>query len=174
MRESGQGAGRLLQRLRQTLAAGCAQAFEVDPLVLGEVADFQKAVNEEAQPGFGRQPAGRGMRRIEEPRLFKVRHDVANRRRRQVLTEEARQCARADRLAGLHIAVDDQPEDLPAAQVQFADRRWRRRWGHALAISELNLRSRSEEHTSELQSPMYLVCRLLLEKKNHSSNVHTA
>src|SRR5437762_4718411 len=29
---------------------------------------------------------------------------------------------------------------------------------HALA--------RSEEHTSELQSPMYLVCRLLLEKKN--------
>src|SRR5437762_9545535 len=26
---------------------------------------------------------------------------------------------------------------------------------------------RSEEHTSELQSPMYLVCRLLLEKKNN-------
>src|SRR5437879_10008528 len=25
---------------------------------------------------------------------------------------------------------------------------------------------RSEEHTSELQSPMYLVCRLLLAKKN--------
>src|ERR1017187_10854224 len=25
--------------------------------------------------------------------------------------------------------------------------------------------ARSEEHTSELQSPMYLVCRLLLEKK---------
>src|SRR5437762_6800312 len=25
---------------------------------------------------------------------------------------------------------------------------------------------RSEEHTSELQSPMYIVCRLLLEKKN--------
>src|SRR5437879_4262082 len=28
--------------------------------------------------------------------------------------------------------------------------------------------SRSEEHTSELQSPMYLVCRLLLEKKKKS------
>src|SRR5437763_5377395 len=27
------------------------------------------------------------------------------------------------------------------------------------------IRERSEEHTSELQSPMYLVCRLLLEKK---------
>src|ERR1017187_10988994 len=29
-----------------------------------------------------------------------------------------------------------------------------------------DLSDRSEEHTSELQSPMYLVCRLLLEKKN--------
>src|SRR5256885_10832271 len=28
--------------------------------------------------------------------------------------------------------------------------------------------SRSEEHTSELQSPCNLVCRLLLEKKNYS------
>src|SRR5437764_15489347 len=27
---------------------------------------------------------------------------------------------------------------------------------------------RSEEHTSELQSPMYLVCRLLLEKKKRT------
>src|SRR5258708_10592797 len=29
--------------------------------------------------------------------------------------------------------------------------------------------SRSEEHTSELQSPDHLVCRLLLEKKNKSA-----
>src|SRR6266581_2763739 len=29
--------------------------------------------------------------------------------------------------------------------------------------------SRSEEHTSELQSPVHLVCRLLLEKKTHPS-----
>src|ERR1017187_10914354 len=29
---------------------------------------------------------------------------------------------------------------------------------------------RSEEHTSELQSPMYLVCRLLLEKKKKTKN----
>src|ERR1041385_9559312 len=28
-------------------------------------------------------------------------------------------------------------------------------------------RHRSEEHTSELQSRLHLVCRLLLEKKNH-------
>src|SRR3712207_8157927 len=30
-------------------------------------------------------------------------------------------------------------------------------------------RCRSEEHTSELQSRQYLVCRLLLEKKNNTS-----
>src|SRR5437762_9134284 len=29
--------------------------------------------------------------------------------------------------------------------------------------------NRSEEHTSELQSPMYLVCRLLLEKKKQKN-----
>src|SRR5713226_1591351 len=29
---------------------------------------------------------------------------------------------------------------------------------------------RSEEHTSELQSPVHLVCRLLLEKKKHQNN----
>src|SRR3712207_8633768 len=32
---------------------------------------------------------------------------------------------------------------------------------------------RSEEHTSELQSRQYLVCRLLLEKKKNSSNTHS-
>src|SRR5690348_17625571 len=31
-------------------------------------------------------------------------------------------------------------------------------------------RRRSEEHTSELQSPVHLVCRLLLEKKKKSPN----
>src|SRR5690348_7525584 len=30
---------------------------------------------------------------------------------------------------------------------------------------------RSEEHTSELQSPVHLVCRLLLEKKNSSIRI---
>src|SRR5437879_13143410 len=32
---------------------------------------------------------------------------------------------------------------------------------------------RSEEHTSELQSPMYLVCRLLLEKKKKKEKTVT-
>src|SRR3712207_8390486 len=38
--------------------------------------------------------------------------------------------------------------------------------GHG-RVSVLGRRPRSEEHTSELQSRQYLVCRLLLEKKKH-------
>src|SRR3712207_8740188 len=42
---------------------------------------------------------------------------------------------------------------------------------HLAALS--NDPSRSEEHTSELQSRQYLVCRLLLEKKTrHGCRVH--
>src|SRR5687767_15316833 len=37
---------------------------------------------------------------------------------------------------------------------------------HARPHTRCNKRDRSEEHTSELQSLAYLVCRLLLEKKN--------
>src|SRR5207248_11133001 len=37
------------------------------------------------------------------------------------------------------------------------------------AVRDRELRPRSEEHTSELQSPYELVCRLLLEKKKTTS-----
>src|ERR1017187_4273686 len=37
------------------------------------------------------------------------------------------------------------------------------RLGGPRALTETQIACRSEEHTSELQSPMYLVCRLLLE-----------
>src|SRR5690348_17808096 len=38
--------------------------------------------------------------------------------------------------------------------------------------AELAAAVRSEEHTSELQSPVHLVCRLLLEKKKNSFSEH--
>src|SRR5690348_18195508 len=50
-------------------------------------------------------------------------------------------------------------------------------WG--LAVAWLKRGARSEEHTSELQSPVHLVCRLLLEKKKktnklrHTRNLYT-
>src|SRR5256885_9212255 len=40
-------------------------------------------------------------------------------------------------------------------------------WFALLAIAYQFVRRRSEEHTSELQSPCNLVCRLLLEKKKN-------
>src|SRR3712207_6969599 len=45
------------------------------------------------------------------------------------------------------------------------------------ASALVNASGRSEEHTSELQSRQYLVCRLLLEKKNNlflTPVLHTA
>src|SRR5438876_2032329 len=44
---------------------------------------------------------------------------------------------------------------------------------NALVTVTPALPNRSEEHTSELQSPVHLVCRLLLEKKNKNTTTHT-
>src|SRR3712207_7791165 len=52
----------------------------------------------------------------------------------------------------------EEPLHLAGAGVPDADLAVRGRGGQ--------LEPRSEEHTSELQSRQYLVCRLLLEKKN--------
>src|SRR3712207_8260292 len=39
-------------------------------------------------------------------------------------------------------------------------------------MSSVSTSTRSEEHTSELQSRQYLVCRLLLEKKKNDTHIH--
>src|SRR5205807_4005041 len=53
--------------------------------------------------------------------------------------------------------------------------RFRQRGPHARSRADRcgdQRRARSEEHTSELQSPCNLVCRLLLEKKTRCQKVH--
>src|SRR3712207_8375788 len=55
-------------------------------------------------------------------------------------------------------------DDRPAAGAQDRPRRRQSRCGNA-ASGAISAPARSEEHTSELQSRQYLVCRLLLEKK---------
>src|SRR3712207_6910725 len=53
---------------------------------------------------------------------------------------------------------------VPVARHAVPGCRWHRMMGgHRLARG-----ARSEEHTSELQSRQYLVCRLLLDKKKHA------
>src|SRR3712207_7112741 len=44
-------------------------------------------------------------------------------------------------------------------------------WGFAAGVVLTAAEARSEEHTSELQSRQYLVCRLLLEKKKTISTL---
>src|SRR5258707_6269558 len=43
-------------------------------------------------------------------------------------------------------------------------------WAGVRPTEHTALTDRSEEHTSELQSRQYLVCRLLLEKKKNNTN----
>src|SRR5438309_7356410 len=45
--------------------------------------------------------------------------------------------------------------------------------GRLIFTAATNRNTRSEEHTSELQSQFHLVCRLLLEKKNKKKNKTT-
>src|SRR3712207_7999995 len=56
-----------------------------------------------------------------------------------------------------------------AGQVELAEERRRR--GHRVH-DRAGVVPRSEEHTSELQSRQYLVCRLLLEKKKKTTQLH--
>src|SRR5258708_4810777 len=51
------------------------------------------------------------------------------------------------------------------AIVQDNGLEFHRHFGDRLRVTEEQISARSEEHTSELQSPDHLVCRLLLEKK---------
>src|SRR3712207_8473966 len=69
------------------------------------------------------------------------------------------------------------PEYLPVGDVFDPSRACGRRsrfCGHRIPASRRTPPRRSEEHTSELQSRQYLVCRLLLEKKKKSKqNIST-
>src|SRR3712207_8150392 len=50
--------------------------------------------------------------------------------------------------------------------------RWSPDFGQVVKLGPPARGTRSEEHTSELQSRQYLVCRLLLEKKKKTKNTH--
>src|SRR5256885_6150386 len=58
-----------------------------------------------------------------------------------------------------YVKIFKEQLSLPA---EFPDKVFAEKWNE-------NVQVRSEEHTSELQSPCNLVCRLLLEKKKNQS-----
>src|SRR3712207_8755783 len=65
---------------------------------------------------------------------------------------------------------------LPSASVRVSERPF---WNTTSSAVGGWVIARSEEHTSELQSRQYLVCRLLLEKKKldylrHITDTHTS
>src|SRR5258708_28244787 len=73
---------------------------------------------------------------------------------------------RSSDLAGIRVAALSEPRCLGAgrAVLHYSAVRDHHRFGAVLFVF------RSEEHTSELQSPDHLVCRLLLEKKKTTSH----
>src|SRR3712207_8167253 len=75
------------------------------------------------------------------------------------------------------VAAGEAPEPVRAGRAAVAARKGgragrapRRRALRARRGAARGLGARSEEHTSELQSRQYLVCRLLLEKKKNTKH----
>src|SRR2546425_8619953 len=76
-----------------------------------------------------------------------------------------------DALPIFHVrGADDVHQDRERAVPLHRLDHWTRAFGCA-RLGRLRLHGRSEEHTSELQSLAYLVCRLLLEKKKRTINL---
>src|SRR2546429_5220596 len=79
---------------------------------------------------------------------------------------------RSGSVAGTRSCASASPDTSPLPSVVIAMMRPRRAFTSCMLDSTLPYTSslgatRSEEHTSELQSRLHLVCRLLLEKKHH-------
>src|SRR3712207_8671976 len=68
----------------------------------------------------------------------------------QIAVDAAKLCRKLeDTLPGTEVRYEYSPESFTGTEIDYA----------------VEICERSEEHTSELQSRQYLVCRLLLEKK---------
>src|SRR5256885_3214868 len=101
--------------------------------------------------------------RSREPRLDPQWHE-----QRQII-DPLRQCAEMAQ-AVTENAQDERerPQHSDTREAQHGAQRVHERLERDGGEDERERQDRSEEHTSELQSPCNLVCRLLLEKKKSS------
>ena len=124
-RQARQGLARLGQQRLDAPAGigGLHLRLDLPPLLDREVADLEQRIDEEAEPELGRQPPRRGVRGIDQAEALEVGHDVADRGRRQRHRQPPADVARADRLAGAEIGLDDLAEDLARTAVEILQRR---------------------------------------------------
>ena len=120
----GEQARRLRQRALEAAFVRGGADLIVDPraLLAREAAEFEQRVDIEAQAELGRQPPRAGVRGVDQPEFLEILHDVADRGRRQRNRQQAREHARADRLAAGEIGIDDAAEDFARARVERGER----------------------------------------------------
>src|SRR5574337_1366377 len=96
---------------------------------------------------------------------------VARPARRRTPPATAPAPARATSAGGRNDGTSRRPcrSSTPAANRRNPDRPRQNRDDRRTHVRSARSRQRSEEHTSELQSPLNLVCRLLLEKKKNGN-----
>ncbi|MNV80256.1 hypothetical protein D3C71_1738530 [compost metagenome] len=101
----------------QGLGAGAggqlgAQAAE---LALARRLHLDQAVHEHPVAVRGRHPAGRGVRRAEQPQVFQVAKDVADGGRADIQAGMPGKRLRADRFAILDVTRDQRPQQMAGA-----------------------------------------------------------
>jgi hypothetical protein len=125
-REPGQHHGGFVQHPFHGFAGGGDLGLHFAPVRFAEIADLHQRIDEEAQSRFGRQPAGRCVRRVDETELLQVRHHVAHRGGRQRRGDQARDVARAHGLAGGEVTLHDLAENVARALVELSEAHLRR------------------------------------------------
>src|SRR3989449_3888353 len=154
-------------RARRTTPCSAAEGNDVHrPLRAGTGGETHRAAHLARHPVPGAEPGGPAVARVPAPRV-----GAGPRHRRG----ESLPHAHVRRLSHLaQPANADRLGDPARRAVPVAQRRRSRGDGRRTARREplgARLRhARSEEHTSELQSRLHLVCRLLLEKKKKKKN----
>src|SRR6187431_1030370 len=112
-RETGNGREQVRhgQRERLRVAGRLVQALsEACELFSSRRRELQQRVDEETIALDRRNATGRGVGRFDEPELFEIGNDVANRRGTQVQTGLTRKRARAYRLSVADVSVDEKAQ----------------------------------------------------------------